>query len=179
MCLHMCFGRILGDPPFEQQFLANPSETALRLGATLAQARGLASLSKANLQQLSQQMQTIRKALGPDLMKRIAGDAGVQILMGRALLDHNFATRLQTDGEKIAVEILGRTPAVSEAMAVVRSAEFARLNGFSDQRKAMAEAGKRFGSGTALHTAMSRLREALFHEIQDEARQAVQQAQTR
>ena len=152
MCVF--FGRLLvdhGDPSFLQGFLANPGQIARQLGATRQQAQALASLSRTDLQQLIKQLESISLALGPELMKRIADDVGVQILIGRALQDPQFAARLQTQGQAVVSEMLGNSRSAKEAMEIVRSDGFARLEGFSAQRQAMSEvgAGKRFARGLA------------------------------
>src|SRR5205085_4085892 len=138
MCMWYLCGRLLAvDPPFENQFLANPAQVAQQLGATRVQAQRLAALKQADLKQLITQARSISNALGAEAQRQIASDVGVQIVLGRALLDPAFATRLQTKGDEMVTQMLGRTPSAKTTAAIVKSPEFARLKGFSAQRQAL------------------------------------------
>jgi len=138
MCMFSVLGRLLeGDPVFLEWFTANPLEASWQLGASPAQAQGFVAIGSNGIGQIIEQMASIRSALGPELTKLIAGDFGVQMLMGHALADSRFASRLQKDGEALTTKILGKGKSAANAAAIAKSAEFARLKGFAAQRRAM------------------------------------------
>jgi hypothetical protein len=164
-------GRILaGDPVFEQQFTNNPFEASRELGASRAQAEGFVALGQAGIRQLFEQVASIRSSLGPELSRRIAEDFGVQMIMGRALSDPRFASRLQHEGDALTTRLLGKGRSASEAAAIAKSPEFTRLNGFAEHRRAMSGVAKKFYSATAMEGAKAALRDLALEQIRDEVR---------
>lgn len=171
MCMWMCLGRVLaGDPVFQQQLINNPVEASRQLGASRAQAQGFAAMGADGIRELIKQMDSIRSALGPEMTKLIAGDVGVQMLMGHALADSHFAARLQKGGEALTTEILGKGKSAADAAAIAKSAEFARLQAFAAQRRAMSSIGKHFYFGSAMEGAKTALKELVLEQIREEVR---------
>ena len=145
MCMWLLCSRLLAvDPPFEREFLSNPVSVARRCGATRDQARAFGAMNRADLEQFIGQIESVRRAFGPELQKRIAADVGVQIVVARAMMDAEFSKRLQRDSEAAVTEMLGRTRSAKGTLNVVTSKEFAQMNGFADQRLALKKTGRRF-----------------------------------
>jgi hypothetical protein len=148
-CLCNVFGRVLWDDDFIR-FLATDPVAACRIyeGPT-TQASGLRALERRDFEVLTTQIKSIRSALGAETMREVADNFGLQMILGRAMIDPTFAKRLERDTDGVVKEFLGDTSSMRRAVGVLQSAQFKKLNGFATQREAMREVGHRFSLGVA------------------------------
>jgi hypothetical protein len=84
-------------------------------------------------------------------MEQVANDFGVQMMIGRAMLEPDFGVRLMKDAASISREFLGAGQSAKKAVAIFNTAGFKKLKGFSEARQALDKigAGKRFSEGVA------------------------------
>jgi hypothetical protein len=147
----MCavFGRALWDDRFRKQFFTNPLAACQTYDGPAARASGLRALHPDDFKVLDKQLTTIRSRLGEEAIREVAENFGLQMIIGRAMLDRTFAERLQRDADGVIAEFLGTTASARKAASVLQTPGFKRLNGFAAQRRAMRGAGQRFTNGVA------------------------------
>jgi hypothetical protein len=146
-CMCNVFGRSIWDDDFKQRFFADPLAACRVFDGPTGQASGLRALTKQDFGVLDQQIKAIRTTLGAEAMREIADSFGLQMILGRAMIDPAFAKRLEGDADGIVREFLGDAPSAHKAAAFLKSAPFKKLNGFAKHREAMREAGKNFAAG--------------------------------
>lgn len=158
-CMCGVFGRILWDDRFRQKFFADPVAACRVFEGPTAQASGLRALTRQDFQVLDQQLNRIRETLGAEVMQQIADDFGVQMMIGRAMLEPDFGGQLLRNSESISREFLGSGGSVRRAMAIFNSAGFKKLKGFTQAREALQKvgAGKRFSEGVAHGRVLNRV----------------------
>jgi hypothetical protein len=148
-CLCNVFGRALWDDDFIRYLSADPVGACRIYEGPTTQANGLRALEARDFEVLAQQLKSIRTTLGAEVMHEVADNFGLQMILGRAMIDQAFAKRLEREAESVVKEFLGDTPSMRRATGVLQSAQFKKLNGFAAQREAMREVGQRFSLGVA------------------------------
>jgi hypothetical protein len=158
----MCnvFGRILWDEDYRELFFRDPVAACRVYEGPTAQASGLRGLNEDDFKSIDKQLASIRSALGPQVMKEVANDFGLQMIIGRAMLEPAFGEQLARDPGAIAKEFFGSSESAKRAATVLGSAGFRQLKGFAKQRKALGQvgAGQRFSNAVA-HSRALRFRE--------------------
>jgi hypothetical protein len=155
-CMCMAFGRALWDDDWRQKFFADPLFACQLYEGPTARASGLRALSQRDFKVLDEQIRSIRATLGDEIMRDVANNPGLQYMLGRAMLDRDFAKALQGRAEVVAQDLFGTTVSARNATAIFQSPQFKKLNGFAKQREAMREVGLRFSMGIAHGRALFR-----------------------
>jgi hypothetical protein len=148
-CMCNVFGRSLWDEEFKVRFFADPVAACRVFEGPATRASGLHALQRRDIEVLDQQIKSIRTTLGADTMKEIADNFGLQMILGRAMIDPSFAKRTASEVDAIVREFLGDTPSAKRAAKVLHSAQFKKLDGFAKHREAMRPSGERFSAGVA------------------------------
>jgi hypothetical protein len=161
-CMCNVFGRILWDDDFRVLFFSDPLAACRVFEGPTAQASGLRGLNREDFKALDEQLDNIRKTLGEKMMKEVANDFGLQMIIGRAMLEPTFGERLASDPGGVVKEFFGANESAKKAAAVLSSAAFRKLKGFAKHRKALGQvgAGGRFSDAIA-HGRAFRFRDSL------------------
>lgn len=148
-CMCNMLGRALWDDDYRQQVFSDPLAACRVYEGPTASARGLRGLTERDFSLLDEQLNSIRDTLGEKVMREVANNFGLQMLLGRAMIEPKFAKQLNQDPDAVAREFLGATETAKNAALVLKGAEYRKLDGFAAQRQAMQNVGKRFSDAVA------------------------------
>jgi hypothetical protein len=148
-CMCVVLGRALWDDRFKEKFFADPVAVCRLYDGPTALASGLRAMTARDFNVLDQQLKSVRTALGEEAMREVADNFGLQMILGRAMLDPDFAKRLDADSSRVVRDFLGSSAAGRKTVGLFQTPQFKKLNGFAKQREAMREVGERFSLGVA------------------------------
>lgn len=166
MCLDFLMGSSVLDPDFRERFVANPGQLCCTFGGTTTEGAGLAALTRSDLHILNEQLESVQKALGD--VAEPKDKTGARIIIGHAMLDVEFARKLQADPKGTLIELFGRKGVAQDMISFFQSAKFKRLGFFGDHREAMRSAGAHFASASSKSSLKRAVLEAAIQGIRSE-----------
>lgn len=166
MMLDYLLGRSVVDPPFREQFLADPAGMYKQLGGSRL-VPALAALTPEDRKALGEQLASIANTLG-DSTAHVADRTGLALVLGGALTTRQFHEQVLKEPAAAVKEYLFDGDHKGEIAKVLASPQFKQLGNLSQHREALQAAGERFDLASSRSSVKAAITRDILRQVRDD-----------